>query len=77
MQAPLFLRDKISCFYDLKNSIGGKRLFPWRAVMLEAVKTKLWLQVAVAMALGLAVGFPLSPTGAGLLALETAESTGP
>ena len=45
--------------------------------MLGAIKTKLWLQVVVAMALGLAVGLLLSPTGAGLLAVEAAESTGP
>jgi Na+/H+-dicarboxylate symporter len=45
--------------------------------MIGALKTKLWLQVVVAMGLGLAVGLLLSPSGAGLLAEETAESTGP
>lgn len=45
--------------------------------MLKTLTTKLWFQVVAGMALGLAVGLLLSPSGAGLLAEETAESTGP
>ena len=45
--------------------------------MLRALTTKLWFQVVAGMALGLSVGLLLSPSGAGLLTEETAESTGP
>lgn len=37
------------------------------------IKTKLWLQITLAMVLGITVGLALSPTGFGLLAPPTAE----
>ena len=45
--------------------------------MGKTLRTQLWFQVVGAMVIGLAVGLLLSPSGAGLLAEETAESVGP
>lgn len=44
---------------------------------MNKIKGKLWLQVLIAMALGLAVGLLLAPTGGGLLSENAVERTAP